>query len=216
MQALVSRKAILGGQAALTNHLSCERGTIEALLILALQVPLVLDSTDLLRSEQTRNRAVVLPSEVYGMAVCLDRAFNNWFVDYELRQTKLRRRPCDFHSFLGANAFSLCWCLKLLLLECTECLDSLASTKDARELETVARQAMPQTWTKQADSYANLLLDACYALPKFKRSVLSIALCMRAPLNFARMRWSRCADDARVRQVLELEDQSRRKLKAFG
>lgn len=107
MQALVSRKAILGGQAALTNHLSFERGTIEALLILALQVPLVLDSTDLLRSEQPRNRAVVFSSEVYGMAVCLDRAFNNWFVDYELRQTKLRRRPCDFHSFLGANALSL-------------------------------------------------------------------------------------------------------------
>jgi hypothetical protein len=213
MQSLIDRKAIDAGQAALTNQMSFAPGTIEALLILGLRLPHVLESTDLLRSGKPQDRARFDSKEVLETAVCLDERCNNWFLDYELRQTENRRGPSDFHSFLDGNALCLYWCLKLLLLECLEYLKGLADTRAIQAVQR--RQTPPLSWSMQADIYANMLLDACQVIQNFNGSALSIALCIRAPLHFARSRWSRLADGARAQEALALETRFKLETSSF-
>jgi hypothetical protein len=215
MQALIDRRAIQAGQARLTNHMSFAPGTVEALLVLALRVPYILESTDLLRSERPEDRARIAREDVWRTATCLHGVFNNWFINYELRQNEKRFEPCNFHSFLDANALCLYWCLRLLLLECLESLDGLAGTRESHGHGTMQQQTSLESWSKQADTYASLLLDACQATPNFKGSALSIALCIRAPFHFARSRWSRFANEVRSQEAHELECLLRLQLQSF-
>jgi hypothetical protein len=212
MQGLIVRQAIGARQAALTDQMSFARGTVEALLVLALRLPHILESTDDLRSKKPQDRANSDPKEILRGAVCLDEMCNHWFIDYELRQIENRRKRSDFHSFLDANALCLYWSLKLLLLECLDSLEGLAGTL---EYQTSRRQRTLLSWSMQADIYANMLLNACQVMPKFNGSALSMALCIRAPLHFARSRWSRLNDRARAQQAFELETRLRSETPSF-
>lgn len=199
VQGLIHRKAVSPKEYLTTTEDDFTPGSIDALIRLGLSLPGLIETADTRSNIKPRRQEHASKSaSPTALALSLGQRFDTWLRDYEKGGFRYRQEPLEFRTPVDGNVLGLYWSLRLLLAECLYLLN-------ASDPSTTAREHATQLAKSEACMYAALLVETATVIQSLEGASLSKATGMRAPLHFAKLWWTRLADESRVHEIEVME-----------